>query len=288
MPDKPCRADDYAGKQPSWCPGCGNYAILQALQKALAALNLPPHRVLICSGIGQAAKIPHYIRSNGFNGLHGRALPPAVGARVANTSLKVIVASGDGDTYGEGGNHFLHTIRRNPDIAHFVHNNQVYGLTKGQASPTSERGMKTGVQPAGVILAPLNPLAMALTMGAGFVARCFSGESGHLQAVMQEALNFPGYALVDILQPCVSFNKLNTFAWYRERVVTLQDHDPTDFQRALELARLWGEQIPIGILYRERSPRPTLESQIPALRGEPLALRTFHAAALQSLQEEFL
>ncbi len=287
MNNRPCRATDYASQDPSWCPGCGNYSILDGLKNALADLNLPPHRVLICSGIGQAAKIPHYIRTNGFNGLHGRALPPAVGARVANPSLKVIVESGDGDTYGEGGNHFIHTIRRNPDIAHFVHNNQIYGLTKGQASPTSELGMKTGVQTAGVILPPFNPLLVALTMGAGFVARCFSGETGHLTKVMKEALQFPGYALVDILQPCVSFNKMNTFAWYKKRVVLLKDHNPADRHEAVKLARRWGDEIPIGILYREDSPRPTFESQISALDGEPLAFRPFTPHALQSLQEEF-
>ncbi len=287
MNNKPCLASDYTGQDPSWCPGCGNFPILDALKNALADLNLPPHQVLICSGIGQAAKIPHYVRTNGFNGLHGRALPPAVGARVANSSLKVIVESGDGDTYGEGGNHFIHTIRRNPDIAHFVHNNQIYGLTKGQASPTSELGMKTGVQTTGVILPAFNPLSVALTMGAGFVARCFSGESEHLTEVMKEALQFPGYALVDILQPCVSFNKLNTFAWYKNRIVMLTNHDPADRHEAARLARRWGDEIPIGILYREANPRATFESQIPALDGEPLAFRSFDPRGLEDLQEEF-
>ncbi len=283
-----CQPADYTGQDPSWCPGCGNFNILKALQNALAELQIPPHQALLCSGIGQAAKMPHYLRANGFNGLHGRALPPAVGARVANKNLKVIVTSGDGDTYGEGGNHFIHTIRRNPDLAHFVHNNQVYGLTKGQASPTSEQGMKTKVQPAGVILPPFNPLSIALAMGAGFVARCFSGEVDHLKEVMKEAISFPGYALVDILQNCVTFNKLNTFAWYKNRVVQLKDHDPADHHEAARLARRWGDEIPIGILYREKNPRATFESQIRALEGEPLVYRPFDPGALQSLQDEFI
>ncbi|MDW7650321.1 MAG: thiamine pyrophosphate-dependent enzyme, partial [Bacillota bacterium] len=218
--------------------------------------------------------------------LHGRALPPAVGARVANTSLKVIVESGDGDTYGEGGNHFIHNIRRNPDLAHFVHNNQVYGLTKGQASPTSEEGMKTGVQTFGVILPPFNPLTTALVTGAGFVARCFSGEKDHLKETMKQAIEFPGYALVDILQPCVSFNKLNTYRWYKKRVYRPEGHDPSDWQSALKLAQEWGDQIPIGVLYSV--PRPTFESHFPVLAGDPLATRPFDPVSLAGIQDEFL
>jgi 2-oxoglutarate/2-oxoacid ferredoxin oxidoreductase subunit beta len=277
---------DYLAGEPAWCPGCGNFPIRQALAEALAELSLPPHRVVLCSGIGQAAKMPHYIRVNGFNGLHGRALPPALGIRVANTGLKVIVESGDGDTYGEGGNHFLHNIRRNPDIAHFVHNNQVYGLTKGQASPTSQVGMVTGIQAGGVFTPPLNPLTLALVLGAGFVARCFSGESRHLKDIMKEAITFPGYALVDILQPCVSFNKVNTYQWYKERVYLLKDHDPSNWRAALEAAGIWGEKIPLGIFYK--AARPPFEAAVPALKGDPLALRPFDPAALARLQEEFL
>lgn len=281
-----CDAKDYLINETAWCPGCGNFAIREALAGALAELELPHHQVLLCSGIGQAAKMPHYVRVNGFNGLHGRALPPAVGARVANHTLTVIVESGDGDTYGEGGNHFIHTIRRNPHIAHFVHNNQVYGLTKGQASPTSEEGMKTGVQTSGVSLPPFNPITVALTMGAGFVARCFSGEKEHLKQTMKEAILFPGYALVDILQPCVSFNKLNTHAWYKKRVYVPQSHDTSDWNAAVNLSREWGNRIPIGIFYNV--PRPTFESHIPALQGEPLATRPFDPTALTSIQGEFL
>ena len=279
------KAEDYLSAETAWCPGCGNFGIRKALAAALASLELSPHEVLFCSGIGQAAKMPHYIRVNGFNGLHGRALPPAVGARAANTTLTVIVTTGDGDSYGEGGNHFIHNVRRNPNIAHFVHNNQVYGLTKGQASPTSDPGMKTGVQVEGVVHPPLNPLALALVAGAGFVARCFSGERGQLQEVMEAAIQFPGYALVDILQPCVSFNKLNTFAWYKKRVRPISGHAETDWYAALKLAQTWGEEIPTGIFYKV--PRPTFEEQSPALAGEPLAMRPFDPLSLAEVQEEF-
>lgn len=278
-------AEDYLVNKPAWCPGCGNFAIRESLAAALAELELAPHKVLICSGIGQAAKVPHYVKVNGFNGLHGRALPPALGAKVANPELTVIVQSGDGDTYGEGGNHFIHNIRRNPNLAHFVHNNQVYGLTKGQASPTSDPGMTTGVQVGGVHTPPLNPLSLALVMGAGFVARCFSGEKEHLKETMKAAINFPGYALIDILQPCVSFNKVNTHGWYKNRVYYPEIDAPEDFSRALELAGQWGEKIPLGIFYSKS--RPTFESTLPALKGEPLAFRSHDPRDFSVLQKEF-
>ena len=281
-----CKAADYLSKDTAWCPGCGNFSIREALSEALSELALPPHRVLMCSGIGQAAKMPHYIRVNGFNGLHGRALPPAVGAKAANHSLTIIVESGDGDTYGEGGNHFIHNIRRNPYIAHFVHNNQVYGLTKGQASPTSEEGMVTGVQTTGVHLPPFSPLAVALVLGAGFVARCFSGDRVHLKETMKAAIKFPGYALIDILQPCVTFNKTNTFDWYKKRVYKPEGHDIADLNAAMALALQWKEKIPIGILYSV--PRPTFESNFPALSGEPLCTRPFDPSSLTHLQDAFI
>ncbi len=276
---------DYLIGETAWCPGCGNFAIREALAGALAELELEPHRVLICSGIGQAAKIPHYIKVNGFNGLHGRALPPALGAKVANKDLTVIVESGDGDSYGEGGNHFIHNIRRNPNIAHLVHNNQVYGLTKGQASPTSDPGMVTGVQTGGVTIPALNPLALALVLGAGFVARCFSGEKKHLKDTIKAAIEFPGYALVDILQPCVSFNKVNTFSWYKKWVYFPEITDREDWDAALKLAREWGERIPLGVFYLK--PRLTFEASLSMLEGEPLAFRGFDPKDLSSLQDEF-
>ncbi len=280
------RAEDYLVGETAWCPGCGNFSIRESLSEALSELELQPHNVLICSGIGQAAKIPHYIRANGFNGLHGRALPPALGARMANKDLKVIVESGDGDSYGEGGNHLIHNIRRNPDLAHFVHDNQVYGLTKGQASPTSDQGMITGVQVSGVAVPALNPLSLALVLGAGFVARCFTGEKEHLKETMIAAMQFEGYALVDILQPCPSFNKVNTFGWYKKRVYFPEIENVQDWSAAMEMSRQWGEKIPLGIFYK--SSRPTFESSVVALEGEALAWRSFDPLSVAHVQNEFL
>lgn len=252
----------------AWCPGCGNFAILKAIKTALLELEKRPEEVLLVSGIGQAAKLPHYVHANVFNGLHGRALPPAVGAKIVNPDLTVIVHSGDGDTYGEGGNHFIHNVRRNVDIAHFVHDNQIYGLTKGQASPTTALGQVTGIQTQGTVDQPLNPLLLALAAGAGFVARGFSGRQKQLVSLMKEAITYPGYALLDILQPCVSFNKVNTHSWYAERVYELpQEYDPGNLGKALEKVMEWGEKIPVGVFYRVE--KPTFQERLSWLRTQP-------------------
>lgn len=269
----------------AWCPGCGDFGILESLRAALDELELEPHRVLVVGGIGQAAKTPQYINANGFCGLHGRALPPAVAAKMVNPALTVIVNTGDGDSYGEGGNHFLHTIRRNVDIAHFVHDNQIYGLTKGQASPTTATGQVTHVQPSGSPSLPMNPLMLALAMGAGFVARGFSGDRDLLTHLMIEAIRFRGYALVDILQPCLSFNKINTFAWYKKRVYRLDEtHDPSDLSAALSKAQEWGERIPLGILYRRE--KPLWSDHLPHLAGVSLVDRQPDPAVLQALLDD--
>ena len=233
----------------AWCPGCGDYGILNVLKKALAELDIAPEKLVMVSGIGQAAKIPHYLRTNFFNGLHGRALPPATAIKAANPSMTVIAESGDGDMYGEGGNHFIHTIRRNPGITNIVHNNMVYGLTKGQASPTSQLGFKTSVQVAGVTLEPFNPLAVAIALDAGFVARAFIGDADKTKEILKKAITHKGYALVDIFQPCVTFNKINTWQWFKEHTYYLEDsHNPLDrsaaFKRALET-----DKLPLGIFY---------------------------------------
>jgi len=232
----------------AWCPGCGNFPILKILKEALVDLEITPANLVLVSGIGQAAKIPHYLKTNVFNGLHGRALPAATAIKAANPTLIVIAESGDGDMYGEGGNHFLHTIRRNPDITNIVHNNMVYGLTKGQASPTSQKGFKTPVQVNGVFLEPFNPIAVAIALDASFVARAFSGHSEQMKEILKKAISHKGYALVDIFQPCVSFNKLNTFQWFNENTYYLEQHDPYDrnlaFKKALE-----SEKLPLGIFY---------------------------------------
>lgn len=261
---------EYELYDPSWCPGCGNYMIRTALKQALEELNIPPYKAVIVTGIGQAAKMPHYINANGFNGLHGRALPPAIGIKLSNKDLTVIAESGDGDTYGEGGNHFINTIRRNINIAHFVHDNQIYGLTKGQGSPTTAMGQITTLQYEGVKVEPVKPLALSLTMGAGFVARGFSGDIPHLVELMKEAILYKGYAHLDILQPCVVWNKVNTYQWYKDRVYKLpDDYDYTDFDLAYKKALEFGDEIPIGILYKVE--RETYEDRFEFIRnGKPL------------------
>jgi 2-oxoglutarate ferredoxin oxidoreductase subunit beta len=262
--------EDYGTFETAWCPGCGNFSILQAVKQTLVDLQLKPEEVLFVSGIGQAAKAPHYLRANVFNGLHGRSLPLATGAKLANPDLTVIVESGDGCNYGEGGNHFLAAVRRNIDLTLLVHNNQIYGLTKGQASPTTERGQITKFQPAGVFSDPFNPLAVAVAMQAGFVARGFSGKPKFLTTLIGKAIRHKGLALVDILQPCVSFNKVNTSAWYKKRCYELPlDYDPTDWTMAMKTAMEWGERIPLGILYENK--RPAYGAHFPPLKQPPLS-----------------
>lgn len=271
---------------PAWCPGCGNFSILRCLKQALAELDISPDRLLMVSGIGQAAKAPHYFRCNLFNGLHGRDISVAVGAKIANHNLIVIAESGDGNTYGEGGNHFIHNIRRNVNIKVFVHNNQIYGLTKGQASPTSDLGMKTKVQIDGVLIPPFNPIAIAIALNASFVARSFSGEPEHLVAMMKSAITHKGFALLDILQPCVTFNRINTFKWYKERVYKLDDsYDPTDRISAFEKALEWGDKIPIGVIYVNN--RPTYEEQLLQLKDGPLFKTSITDVDYSDILKEF-
>ena len=246
---------DYGQYETAWCPGCGNFSILLAVKRALAAQGRAPHQVLFVSGIGQAAKAPHYLNANLFDGLHGRSLPVATGAKLANPALIVIAESGDGCTYGEGGNHFLAAIRRNIDITMLCHDNQVYGLTKGQASPTSAEGFVTKTQPEGSLSAPFNPVAVAVAMKAGFVARGFAGMTDHLSALIQQAIRHPGFSLLDVLQPCVSFNRVNTWEWYQERCEPLpKTYDPTDWNAAMAIAQQWEERIPVGVIYRNARP----------------------------------
>lgn len=273
----------------AWCPGCGNFGILNSLKKAFSELDLLPHQILISSGIGQAAKTPHYINVNGFNGLHGRSLPPALGAKIANKDLKILVTSGDGDTYGEGGNHFIHNIRRNLDITHLVHDNQIYGLTKGQGSPTTAKGQVTTMQLDGVRVDPFNPLSTAITMGATFVARSFSGDVNHLAQLIQEGMKHKGYALIDILQPCVTFNKVNTFKWYKDRIYKLDEsYDPTNKIEAYKKSLEWGDEgIPIGILYKDEESTSFIE-RIPQLRdGKPLVDREWKPQDAKKFIEDF-
>jgi len=239
--------------------------------------------VLVISGIGQAAKTPEFMQCNMFHALHGRALPLATAAKIANHNLKILVNTGDGDCYGEGGNHFMHAVRRNIDLTVLAHNNMVYGLTKGQASPTSERGTITRVHQHGVIMEPFNPLAVALSLKAGFVARGFSGRMEHLSSIIQQALQYNGFSLIDILQPCVSFNHVNTHRWYSERVYELEkeNYSPADYMQAMAKAQEWGDRIPIGIIYKQD--KPSFTDQVFALKDGPLVDRTYSPEPLREI-----
>lgn len=249
--------EDYASPvENQWCPGCPNFGILTALKRALVGLDLAPHEVCLVSGIGQAAKLPHYLKANVFNGLHGRAIPAAIGIHVANPALKTIVTSGDGDLYGEGGNHLLHALRRNPDITVIVHDNRIYALTKGQGSPTTPRGEKTRLQFDGVEIDPAQMLATAIVHGCTFVARGFAGDIDGLSEILTRAIAHRGLSLVDVIQPCITWGR-HPVDWYRERVVPIpEDHDPTNRDRALALAVDVEDVFPVGVLY-ELPARPT-------------------------------
>lgn len=267
----------------AWCPGCGDYSIRKALLEALQELNLQKEKVVLVSGIGQAAKMPQYINTSFFNGLHGRGLPPATAIKACNPGLTVIAVGGDGDMYGEGGNHFLHATRRNPDITLFVHENMVYGLTKGQAAPTSRTGMKTPVQVFGVFEKPLNPIALAVSLDVTFVARVFCGDIEQTKEVMKKAILHKGFALVDIFQPCVTFNKINTFKWFKDNTYYLSgDYDPSDragaFKKSLE-----EEPFPLGIIYKSEH-RTTFEENISVYKSgnSPLYKRDLDIKKLEA------
>ena len=281
--------EDFHSDDPiAWCPGCGNFSILKALKKALVDIQQEPHELVIVSGIGQAPKTPHYLRCNCFNGLHGRTLPVATGIRLANHKLTVIAQGGDGDGYGEGGNHFLHAMRRNINITYLVHNNQVYGLTKGQTSPTSDYGFVTRTTPRGAISPACNPLLLAIASDCSFVARGFAGEIDHLAGLIKAGIRHRGFALIDILQPCVSFNRVNTFKWYSDRVYQIDDdsnYDVANRLQAFEKAQEWGDKIPIGLLYRNQ--RPTLEQQIPAIAGQALVTQQTDPQSFSELADGF-
>ncbi|WEU40697.1 MAG: thiamine pyrophosphate-dependent enzyme [Candidatus Odinarchaeum yellowstonii] len=247
----------------AWCPGCGNYNILKILKDTLLELEIKPEKLVIVSGIGQAAKTPHYLKANVFNGLHGRALPAATAIKAVNPTLTVIAESGDGDMYGEGGNHFIHTIRRNPDITNIVHNNMVYGLTKGQASPTSLINFKTPIQVEGVFNEPFNPLAVAIALDASFVARVFAGDYEDTKKIIKKAIKHKGYALIDVFQPCVTYNKLNTYQWFKENTYYLDEsHDVYNrveaFKKAIEKGK-----YPLGIFYINPDKKPFEENLAP-------------------------
>jgi len=279
---------DFENGETAWCPGCGNFQILEAVKQALVNLDLEPYQVVFVSGIGQAGKLPHYLKCNLFNGLHGRSLPVATGIKIANHELTVLAVGGDGDGYGEGGNHLIHAIRRNITITYIVHNNQIYGLTKGQASPTSEMGLTTKTTPQGVLLKPFNPIAMAISLGATFVARGYSAKIPHLTGLIEAGIKHEGFALIDVLQPCVSFNRLNTYQWYNKRVydvTTDSDFNPENVSQAFKKSLEWGDRIPIGVIYRSK--RLSYEQQLLVLKKGPLIKNEYSIGKMKRTIKEF-
>ncbi|QLC50332.1 2-oxoacid:ferredoxin oxidoreductase subunit beta [Methanolobus zinderi] len=280
--------EDYGNFDTAWCPGCGDFGILKALKRALADMDKSPDEMLLVSGIGQSGKLPHYLKCNFFNGLHGRTLPPATAAKISNHELTVMAVAGDGDCYGEGGNHLIHAIRRNPDITVLVHDNQIYGLTKGQASPTTQPGMKTKINKEGVFNRQLNPLALAISQDCSFVARSFAGDIEHLSEMIKKAVEHRGLSLLDILQPCVTFNHLNTFKWYSERVYKLDENEYplNDRVKAFEKSLEWGERIPIGVFYV--NDRPVFEESLDVLSSGPLIRNKVKTDSVNELIDGFM
>ena len=254
---------------PDWCPGCGDFGVLNALFQACAEIDLPPRDLLVVSGIGCSSNLPGFIRAYGVHSLHGRALPFATGAKLANHTMTVIATGGDGDGYGIGLNHFIQAMRRNIDVTYIVMNNEIYGLTTGQVSPTSETGMKTKTTPHGNLEGMLNPLALALASGCGYIARGYSGQPKHLMKLYVDGIRHPGFALIDVFSPCVTFNKVQTYDWFRKRIYKLEDtdHSPGNFHGAMDKALEWGEKIPIGLFYRNPDPPPSLHRQDPGLQS---------------------
>jgi len=263
----PMKAKDFKGKvEPDWCPGCGDFGVLSSLQRACVNLGLKPHEILTISGIGCSSNFPGFFNSYGMHTLHGRALAVATGAKMANHELTVFVTGGDGDGYGIGGNHFTHTARRNVDLTYIVMDNQIYGLTTGQVSPTSRLDMQTKSTPFGSIERPINPLTAAIMNGATFVARGFSGDARHLTQLIEKAVQHRGFSLIDVFSPCVTFNKENDYPFFKKRVKKLEEdnHDTTDWKAACEKAMLWGDEIYTGLFF-QKTDTPTLDDQEPVL-----------------------
>ncbi len=265
----PAMKDFRSDLKPIWCPGCGDYGVLTALYRALAAIGRPPHEIAFVSGIGCSSRIPGYTTAYGFNTVHGRALPIAQGIKLANPDLLVLVAGGDGDGFSIGGGHVPHAIRRNPDLTYLVMDNQVYGLTKGQVSPTSARGTKTPTSVYGSMEAPVNPLLYALAYGAGFVAQGVPADMDGLTKMIEAAIRYPGFAFVNIQSPCVSFGDPDNQLKVQKtklRKLEAEGHDPTNRLRAMELAQEYGQTLYCGIFYQNPQPPPTYDRQIRALQ----------------------
>ncbi len=286
---EPVKLEEYKSEiTPTWCPGCGDFTVLRGIHTALARLKIKSENVVISSGIGCSSNLPAFVNAYAFHGLHGRSLPVANGIKLANTDLTVIATGGDGDGYGIGLGHFIHSMRRNINITYIVMNNQIYGLTTGQASPTSDRGMVTKSTPSGLLEVPVNPIALALISGATYVSRGFSGNADHLSTIIENALSHKGFSLVDVLSPCVTYNKIQTYQWFRDRVYTLEaeEHDTNDLKQAISKSYEWESKIPIGVFYK--ADKPTYDADEPALQDGPLVnqpLDTGKRIAKQLLEE---
>ncbi len=274
--------------KPTWCPGCGDFGVVAAVEMALKRLAIPSQNVVIVSGIGCSSNLPHFLSSFGFHAIHGRALPVAEGIRWANHGLTVIGTGGDGDGFGIGVGHFVHTMRRNVDMTYVTMDNQIYGLTTGQASPTSTLGHRTKSTPGGVIENPIDPIALALASGATYVARGFSGDVKHLADLVANGIQHKGFAFVDVFSPCVTYNKINTFDFFRQRVYKLESsgHDPNDLVAAWTRALEWGDKIPIGLFYK--TDKPTYEDLEEVLRPGPLVHQTAGLTDLSKVLDEFV
>jgi len=270
-----------------WCPGCGDFGILIALKGALAKIGAEPHETVVVSGIGCAGKLPHYIKTYGFEGIHGRSLPAASAIHLANDRLHVVAVGGDGDGYGIGMGHFVHTMRRNLDFTYIVHNNEIYGLTTGQTSPTSKKGIKTKSTPNGAIEKEINPLLIALSAGATFVARGFSGDIPHLTGLIAEGISHRGIAIIDVLQPCVTWRKDLPYELYQKMIYKLdaEGHDPKNLESAMKKAQETS-RWPIGVFYKEE--RPIYTDEIPFIKDKPLAKQEISNVDISKFVEEFL
>jgi len=278
-------AKDYENNiEPAWCPGCGNFAILTAVREALAELSLPPEKLIVCSGIGQAPKLPHYLKCNCLNGLHGREVAAATGVKLAAPDMTVLVHSGDGGALGEGFNHLANAIRRNIGITVVVHDNRVYGLTKGQASPTTEEGTRTALQPEGLAVQPMNHLAFAVSQDCAFVGQGTSSNQDHLTALLVQAIKNDGFSLVNVLQPCTTWDKVHTFKYYRDHCRELpQNYNPFDQLEALRLLLVPSRLIPIGVIYKNKK-RP-YEKKAPLNAWKPLRDHPVNPSLAKRLSE---
>jgi 2-oxoglutarate ferredoxin oxidoreductase subunit beta len=262
----------YAGAvDPDWCPGCGDFGVLKSVKMAAGKLGIEPKDLMIVSGIGCSSNLPGFIHAYGVHSLHGRAVAVAEGIKLANSDLNVVITGGDGDGYGIGIGHFIHAMRRNIDITYVVMNNQIYGLTTGQASPTTMKGVRTKSTPRGNVELPINPIALAMVSGATYIARAFSGQPDHMANMIAGGIAHRGFSLIDTFSPCVTYNKINTYPWFKERVYRLEDeagYDTSATEPALLRSFEWGDRIPIGLFYKDD--QPIYEDSEPTLKLGPL------------------